>query len=109
MWDQEKEHLKAFDELISQVQVRPTALRPLWNLFGFSLGVGSALMGPKGAMMCTEAVETVVGEHYNDQMRQLANIKGMEQLSDLFKKFRDEELEHLDAALNNESQKVYWH
>lgn len=66
MWDQEKHHLKVFDGIVSQYRVRPTALRPIWELAGFALGAGTALMGKEAAMACTEAVETVIGGHYNE-------------------------------------------
>lgn len=46
-------------------------MTPLWNVAGFVLGAGTALMGEKAAMACTVAVETVIVEHYNDQLRQL--------------------------------------
>ena len=64
MWDQEKKHLATFDRIIAQHQVRPTLLYPLWKVAGFTLGAGTALMGREAAMACTEAVETVIGEHY---------------------------------------------
>jgi ubiquinone biosynthesis monooxygenase Coq7 len=32
----------------------------------FGLGTGTALMGREAAMACTEAVETVIGEHYDE-------------------------------------------
>lgn len=32
---------------------------------------GTALMGEKAAMACTVAVETVIVEHYNEQLRQI--------------------------------------
>ena len=34
-------------------------------------GFGSALLGKEAAMACTVAVEEVIGEHYNDQIRLL--------------------------------------
>jgi ubiquinone biosynthesis monooxygenase Coq7 len=37
MWDQEKYHLKKFEELIPKYRVRPTLLLPFWNLAGFLL------------------------------------------------------------------------
>ncbi|CAG8450570.1 16193_t:CDS:2 [Acaulospora colombiana] len=66
MWDQEKHHLQTFDEIIVRHRVRPTLLRPVWEAAGFILGVGTALMGKEAAMACTEAVENVIGEHYNE-------------------------------------------
>lgn len=71
MWEQEKEHRRQFEQLIQQHRVRPTIMTPLWNVAGFVLGAGTALMGEKAAMACTVAVETVIVEHYNDQLRQI--------------------------------------
>jgi ubiquinone biosynthesis monooxygenase Coq7 len=65
MWDQEKVHLKEFERLIPKYRVRPTALLPLWNIAGFALGAGTALLGKEAAMACTVAVEEVISEHYN--------------------------------------------
>jgi len=101
MWDQEKIHLSAFDEIISENRVRPTALRPVWEIMGYGLGVVTGAMGVQAAMACTEAVETVIGNHYNDQLRELLLIDHpeVEKLRDIVKKFRDEEIEHLDMAV----------
>jgi ubiquinone biosynthesis monooxygenase Coq7 len=117
MLEQEKVHLATFNRLLPDYRVRPTAMRPLWNVAGLALGVSSALLGPRGAMMCTEAVETVIGEHYNDQLRQLHQLKsmnnnpndGFQQLRQTIKKFRDEELEHLDHAVSRESRQAPMH
>ena len=38
MWEQEKEHLKKFEELVVQRRVRPTALTPFWSIAGYALG-----------------------------------------------------------------------
>lgn len=38
MWDQEKEHLRLFSDLMVQRRVRPTALLPIWNVAGYFLG-----------------------------------------------------------------------
>lgn len=65
MWDQEKDHLKKFEELIPKYRVRPTAFLPLWNVAGYALGFGSALLGKEAAMACTVAVESVITDHYN--------------------------------------------
>ncbi|KAF5395914.1 5-demethoxyubiquinone hydroxylase mitochondrial [Paragonimus heterotremus] len=71
MQEQEEVHLKTFEELIPRHRIRPTALLPFWNIAGLALGVGTALLGSKAAMACTVAVESVISEHYNDQIRQL--------------------------------------
>ncbi|KAI9291670.1 ubiquinone biosynthesis protein COQ7 [Neoconidiobolus thromboides FSU 785] len=111
MWDQEKLHLSKFNSLIGDYKVRPTALTPLWELAGFTLGYVTASMGKEAAMACTEAVETVIGEHYNDQLRDLAEIKTeeMKEMRKTIKQFRDDELEHLETAIDHDAQKAPLH
>lgn len=75
MWEQEKVHLDLFNDLVGEHRVRPSLLRPLWEVAGFAVGASTALMGKEAAMACTEAVETVIGEHYNDQLRELYEIQ----------------------------------
>jgi len=56
--------------------------------------VGSALLGRQAAMACTQAVETVITQHYNDQLRQLHELPPSSQVEALIKKvkqYRDEE------------------
>lgn len=71
MWEQEKKHRSEFERLIKEYRVRPTVMMPIWNVAGFVLGAGTALLGEKAAMACTVAIETVIVEHYNDQLRQI--------------------------------------
>ena len=106
MWDQEKHHLATFDKLIPEHRARPTALLPFWNVAGFALGAGTALLGKEGAMACTVAVEASITEHYNDQIRELTS-KGSEEHRELIatiSKFRDEEQEHHDIGLENDAE-----
>ncbi|CAO0800708.1 unnamed protein product [Mucor circinelloides] len=113
MWDQEKEHLARFDHLVGQHRVRPSLLRPLWEVAGYAVGAGTALLGKEAAMACTEAVETVIGNHYDDQLRELVAMKDPNQdLADLSKtvaQFRDEELEHHDIAVAHDAQRAPFH
>ena len=44
MWDQEKEHLRLFSNLIVERRVRPTVLLPMWNVAGYALGINKALL-----------------------------------------------------------------
>ena len=60
-------------------------------------------------MACTEAVETVVGEHYNEQLRELyaryPQPSGeLAQVVNLIQKSRDEELEHLHVAVEQDAK-----
>lgn len=94
----EAEHLARFDALLNARQVRPTLLAPLWRAAGFALGAGTALMGDKAAHACTEAVETVIEEHYAGQVAELAERDP--ELAAELAKFRDEELAHRDIAVS---------
>ncbi|CAG8760532.1 9509_t:CDS:2 [Gigaspora margarita] len=103
MWEQEKHHLRTFDEMIPRYRVRPSLLRPVWEATGFILGVSTALMGKEAAMACTEAVET----SFDSQLRDLLHVENVdvEDLKKIIKEFRDDELHHLDTAVDYESQK----
>lgn len=108
MWAQEIKHRKKFNELQVANRVRPSLFTPIWTVAAFGLGVGTALMGKKAAMACTEAVETVIGGHYNSQLRWLIKsfpddkvAEGVVDLKKVIKEFRDDELEHLDIAIDN--------
>ena len=93
---QEQRHLDRFDALLAERKIRPTALQPLWNVAGFMLGVGTALMSEEAAMACTEAVETEIDRHYAAQIAELGDSDP--ELSADIAEFREEELEHRDTA-----------
>ena len=132
----EKKHIETFDKVVTQHRVRPTLFYPLWKLAAWSLGAGTGLMGREAAMACTEAVETVIGEHYDEcvrrtitgaearsQIRALAAVDSSHPSIPLLRnsaptrspfalsiavltEFRDDELEHLDTAVENDAQKA---
>ena len=93
----EAAHLAAFDTLLVQRGVRPTVLTPLWRLAGFALGAATALMGEKAAHACTEAVESVIEQHYADQVEELRGHEPA--LAKDLSGFRDDELAHRDQAI----------
>jgi ubiquinone biosynthesis monooxygenase Coq7 len=97
MAEQEQRHLAAFDRLLPERRVRPTALAPLWHAAGFALGAATALMGERAAMACTVAVEEVIDEHYAAQSAQLGTEEP--ELKALIEDFRREEIEHRDQGL----------
>lgn len=101
MLEQELEHLRYFEDSVITRRVRPTALHPLWHVFGFALGAGTALMGAKAAMACTVAVEEVIDDHYRRQLEELAEKGASERdLMAAIEIFRAQELEHRDHALD---------
>lgn len=137
MWDQEIHHHQTFNDLQVRRRVRPSLLTPLWKVGALAIGVSTAAILPEAAMACTVAVETVIGGHYNEQLRVLQNQYGdikiydkntgealnladpsvavdklamvLPELTELKKtisQFRDDELEHLDTAIEHDAEKA---
>lgn len=98
----EQVHLDRFNALLSAEGVRPTAMTPIWRLAAFALGAGTALMGEKAAHACTEAVESVIEEHYADQVAELKDRDPA--LAAELAQFREEELAHHDHAIAHGSR-----
>ena len=90
--------------LLTQHRVRPTVMVPIWRLAAQALGAGTALMGEKAAHACTEAVESVIEEHYADQIAELADREP--ELAAELTQFRDEELAHHDHAVEHGSREA---
>jgi len=108
--DQEVGHLRIMEDLVRTNDVKKTALLPLWHAGAFLLGAGTALLGKEGAMACTVAVESVIGEHYDNQIRALINEEdGLEKhrpLIEKISKIRDEEMEHHDSGLFHNAEQA---
>src|ERR1043165_2570050 len=94
---QEQRHLKAFDRLVNERRVRPTALEPVWRVAGFALGAATAALGEKAAFACTAAVEEVIDEHYAAQIEALKDKDPA--LTATVRDFRADEAAHRDTAL----------
>lgn len=72
-------------------------------------------------MACTEAVETEIGDHYNGQVRVLLDMADhmekngedigpeLKELIGTIRRIRDEELEHLDHAVDNDAKRAVPH
>jgi ubiquinone biosynthesis monooxygenase Coq7 len=118
MAEQERQHAAVFEKLVVEYRVRPTVLLPLWRLAGYALGAGTALLGREAAMACTVAVEEVIAQHYDDQLRELIAMERKEpstgtsvqangpmkqspeaKLRQYIRQFRDDELEHKDTGI----------
>lgn len=121
MYEQEEGHFRTFSALLARHRVRPTALYPVWSALSYGLGWSTAVLGREAAMACTEAVETEIGDHYNGQIRELLEMvavweaEGFEVGEELraligtLRRIRDEELEHLDHAVENDAKKAEPH
>jgi len=101
---QEERHRKAFDALMAERGVRPTLLRPIWDVAGFALGAATAAIGPEAAMACTAAIETEIDRHYAQQLEELGEDDP--ELSTMVADFQAEELEHRDAAIAHGAERA---
>ena len=99
----EKEHLDFFNEEIRRRNIKPTKLLPLWDLLGVGLGFSSAIIGKKATMLCTASVEEVIDKHYQNQLDQLHSDEKV--LKEKIKKFRNDELHHIDIAYEQGASK----
>ena len=102
MQAQEAVHLARFAALLNAERVRPTVMTPVWRLAALGLGAGTALLGEKAAHACTEAVESVIEEHYAEQISELLDRDP--DLAAELTRFRDEELAHHDHAVEHGSR-----
>lgn len=114
MYETEKQHLDFFTKEMHKNHVRPTALLPIWRVLGYSLGYLSALLGPRGAMACTVAVEEAIVQHYQEQINLLKklsyNLNRDEEKEDEFLnnlvKIRAEEMEHKEIGVEREARRL---
>ncbi len=104
MLDQEQTHLDRFDQELADRKIRPTALQPLWNIAGFALGAGTALLGREAAMACTVAVEEVIDKHYAAQAEQLGDDEA--ELRATIEQFRADEQQHHAVGLSEGAEQA---
>lgn len=100
MAQQEEAHLEFFNQELVARKIRPSIFTPIWNLLGYTLGATTAALGRNSAMICTDAVEEVINQHYSEQIDNLQHTEEKDLLKNI-KKFREEELEHQQTAQNN--------
>ncbi|WP_322497602.1 demethoxyubiquinone hydroxylase family protein [Candidatus Cyrtobacter comes] len=93
MKEQELTHLNYFEDLMIKNGARPSIFHNIWHIGAFGIGFVSAFLGKNTAMACTSAVEEVIDEHYQEQIKILKSIDKNE-IADTIEKFRLEELEH---------------
>lgn len=118
MYEQEQGHFDTFNALIRKHHIRPSAMYPVWEIAASILGWSTGVMGREATMACTEAVETEIGIHYNEQIVTLldwfaeAKERGdqldpeLVDMLEMLKTTRDEELEHLDHAVANDAKEA---
>ena len=104
MAEAEQAHLDAFDALLVERRVRPTALAPVWHVAGFALGAASALLGERAAMACTVAVEEVIEAHYEGQARSLGDDEAA--LRQTLEQFGADEARHRATGLAHGAERA---
>uniref|UniRef100_A0A1I7XN55 RecQ-mediated genome instability protein 1 n=1 Tax=Heterorhabditis bacteriophora TaxID=37862 RepID=A0A1I7XN55_HETBA len=108
MWEEEQEHLDIMERLAAKHDVQHTIFLPLFSAAAYALGIGTALIGKEGAMACTVAVEELIGQHYNNQIKELLadDPNAHEELLKILTKLRDEELHHHDTGVTHDGLKT---
>lgn len=92
----EIEHAQKFIDAMRTRRSRPCAAMPLWGIGGWVLGFVTACMGKNALMICTEAVESAVHRHLQEQIRYLEGKDTA--LRDLILEIEKEKIQHLRYA-----------
>ena len=101
---EETEQLNYFNKLASDRNIKSTKLAKLFEAGAFAMGAGTALLGRNAAYVCTEAVEEVIENHYQNQIDQLEGID--DEVREKLVKFQEDEVNHKNTAINMGSQKA---
>jgi ubiquinone biosynthesis monooxygenase Coq7 len=92
----ERSHRAAFLASMADRGAKPCCTMSLWSRGGWLLGWMCALLGPRGVLACTAAVERTVHRHLEEQIRFLATRDP--DLATLIRAIQKEELQHLAFA-----------
>jgi ubiquinone biosynthesis monooxygenase Coq7 len=113
MLDGEIEHFEFFKKISKEMSIPQTVFLPLWKRLASVMGGVTAKRSPSLAMLCTHAVETVIEEHYAQQISQLEDIlthhneqdsfvlenkEKIEELLEKIKIFMQEEIQHKETG-----------
>lgn len=96
MREDEIEHCRLFYQAMPSRGARPCRVMAFWSLGGYVLGLLTALCGRNMIWICTEAVESTVHRHLEDQLAFLETIDP--ELHALIASIQEEELAHLREA-----------
>ncbi|MBX4909617.1 MULTISPECIES: demethoxyubiquinone hydroxylase family protein [Rhizobium] len=103
MRDDEIEHCRLFRDAMPSRNAKPCRVMAFWSLGGYLLGFLTALGGRNMVWVCTEAVESTVHRHLEDQ---LIFLKSRDpQLHGLIASIQEEELAHLREAERNQTKR----
>jgi ubiquinone biosynthesis monooxygenase Coq7 len=94
--DHEADHARRFRALMPSRGAKPCRLPWIWKMGGMSLGVVTAILGPRAVYLCTEVVERSVHKHLHDQLQWLESRD--RELADLVRSVAADEMEHWEHA-----------
>lgn len=121
MLDSEIIHFEFFKNLSKKLSVRQSLMLPVWSRLASAMGYITAKHSPSMAMLCTQAVETVIEQHYLEQIKELSDIlahhtqhdeyilEHTEEIEDLLAKvkiFMQEETEHKNTGQEHSEMKI---
>lgn len=114
MYQEEMKHFEYFKSQIEEHRIRPSFFTPLWAKLGFIIGYITGLLGEKTAMTLTVGVETVIGNHYKEQIKTIEILEKNGviqngQLKEKISQFMQDELEHLDIGINRKAEEMCCH
>ncbi len=101
-------HFEYFKSLMEQNKIRPSLFTTLWSVLGFGIGYLTALLGKETAMTLTVGVETIISQHYKEQL-DLLDALSYEELKDKIAQFMEDEIEHLEIGVDNDAEKMCCH
>ncbi|PTV75285.1 demethoxyubiquinone hydroxylase family protein [Agrobacterium pusense] len=107
MREDEIDHCRLFREAMPSRDPRPCRVMAFWNLGGFLLGFLTALGGRNMIWIWTEAVESTVHRHLDDQLAFLQT--GDRELYRLIASIQEQELAHLQEAEKNQATRGLVH
>ncbi|MBX5192889.1 demethoxyubiquinone hydroxylase family protein [Rhizobium sp. NZLR3b] len=103
MREDEIDHCRLFREAMPARSARPCRVMAFWSLGGSVLGILTALGGRNMIWICTEAVESTVHRHLEDQLAFLA--KRDPELHALIASIQEQELAHLRKAEDSQRRR----
>ncbi len=121
MLDSEIVHFEYFKNLSKKLSVRQSLMLPLWSRLASLMGYITAKHSLSMAMLCTQAVETIIEKHYLEQIHEITDIleyhhendeyiienkKEIEDLLAKIKIFMQEENEHKNTGEEHSEMKL---
>ena len=97
--EHEQVHRLRFRQLMPAREAKPCRMMWIWGVGGAVLGLLTGVMGREAILACTEAVETTVHRHLDDQLR-WAEARDAD-MHRVISEIRLEEAAHIDWAVEH--------